>query len=161
MPKIIESENPFYIRFNDMAAEVQHNSDFEIGKAEVIKEGKDASILVYGLMLKEAVKAAIILEEKGISTEVINMRTVKPMDEEKVLNALENKKLTVVVEDHFEFGGLYSQIALLMAKKRITSNILPINLKDRFFKPAMLDDILEFEKFRGIDIAEQIIKELN
>lgn len=160
MPMIIESDKPFYIRFNDSEPVVKHNKDFEIGKAERVRNGTDASILVYGILLKEAIKAADIIEKKGISTEVINMRTIKPLDEEVVLNSLENRKITVTLEDHFEFGGLYHQIALLVTKNRLIANILPINLKDKFFKPAMMDDILKYEKFRGEDIAEKILNEL-
>jgi transketolase len=160
MPKVIESESPFYIRFNDSPAIIEHKKDFQIGKAEIIKEGSDVSILVYGILLKEAIKASQILENNGVSAEVVNMRTVKPLDEEMILNSLQNKKLTVTFEDHFEFGGLYHQIALLVTKNRLKSNILPINLKDRFFKPAMMEDILQYEGFRGEDVANKILSEL-
>lgn len=161
MEEIIYSPNPFYIRFNDTPASVQHIEKFEIGKAEELKSGKDVALIVYGFMLEETYRAAETLEKQGYSVSLINVRTVKPLDNEKVINAIESTKLTLVIEDHLEFGGLYHQIALLMAENRITANILGYNLKKRYFKPAMLNDILTYEKFTAKDIAEKVIYELN
>lgn len=159
--EIIYSPNPFYIRFNDIPAAVLHTEKFEIGKAEMLKSGRDVALIVYGFMLSETYKAAEILENQGYTVSLINVRTVKPLDTEKVIDAIQSTKLTLVIEDHLEFGGLYHQIALLMTEKRMTANIFGYNLKTRYFKPAMLNDILTYEKFTANDIAEKVINELN
>lgn len=160
LKEVINSPNPFYIRFNDLPAAVSHNTPFEIGKAEQFGSGNDVAIVTYGVLLREAVKAAEILESRGVSTRVINLRTVKPMDEEAVIKAARETKLMVTLEDHFEFGGAYSMIAKLLFENKILTDIIPFNLKDKWFKPVALDEIIEFEGFRGTDIAEKVLSKL-
>lgn len=161
MPEIINSANPFYIRYNDSPSIMNHFEKFEIGKAEKLKNGNDVSLISYGLMLNEAYKSAEFLENQGYSVDLINVRTIKPLDIETVLESILKSKLALIIEDHLQFGSLFHQISLILTIKRIQANIFGYNLKDRFFKPAMLQDILEFEKFRAEDISEFVINELN
>ncbi len=156
LPKVFASDSPFYIRYNNLKPEVEHKKDFEIGKAEVISEGKDVTILVYGFLLREALKAKKILEEKGRSIGIINLRTVKPIDEEAILNAVKNSNMLVTLEDHFITGGLYSIVGELFLKEKVSADVLPIALKDKWFKPALLNDVLEHEGFTGEKIAKRI-----
>ena len=156
LPKVFASESPFYIRYNNLKPEIQHKKDFEIGKAEVLAEGKDATILVYGFLLREALKAKTILEDKGHSVGIINLRTVKPIDEEAILNSAKNSNMLVTLEDHFITGGLYSIVGELFLKNKVTADVLPIALENKWFKPALLNDVLEYEGFTGEKIAERI-----
>jgi len=155
--KILESESPFYIRYNNIKPTIDHSNNFEIGKAEIISEGKDVTILVYGILLKQAIAAMEILEEKNLSVGIINLRTVKPIDEEAIKNAAKNSKLIVTLEDHFLTGGLFSIVAEIFLKNKIVCDVLPFALNDKWFKPALLNDVLEYEGFTGEKISQRIL----
>ncbi len=154
--KVLESPNPFYIRHNPLPAVIEHDPSFEIGKAEVISDGTDVSILVYGMLFRQAYEARSLLEAEGISVRLINLRTVKPIDERAVLCAARETRLVVTLEDHFLTGGLTSIVSELLLHHRMAANVLPIALPDRWFRPALLDDVLEHEGFTGLQIAEGI-----
>ncbi len=153
---VIESPTPFYIRHNALPAAVTHSGEFQIGKAEILSEGDEIAILTYGFMLREAAKAAEILKESGRSVRLINLRTLKPIDEEAILAAARETRLVVTVEDHFLTGGLYSILAELLLKHGTTARVLPIALEERWFRPALLHDVLAYERFDGPSLAERI-----
>ncbi|MEO8210240.1 MAG: transketolase C-terminal domain-containing protein [bacterium] len=157
LKQILESPKPIYIRYNNLKAVVKHTTDFEIGKAEVISEGKDVTILVYGILFKQAVEAREILEKKGLSVGLINLRTLKPIDEKAILEASKSSELLVTLEDHFVTGGLFSIVAEIFLRNKIMCDVLPIALNDKWFKPALLQDVLEYEGFTGEKIAEKIL----
>ncbi|MEO6694348.1 MAG: transketolase C-terminal domain-containing protein, partial [Ignavibacteria bacterium] len=75
LSKVLESDSPFYIRYNNLKPAISHSKEFEIGKAEIISEGKDVTILVYGILFKQAIEAKEILEKYGKSVGLINLRT--------------------------------------------------------------------------------------
>jgi len=158
LTEVLKSNSPFYIRYNNLKPAVRHSKDFEIGKAEIISEGKDVTILVYGILLKQALEAKKILGAKGISTGIINMRCLKPIDEDAILNAAKNSDILVTLEDHFLTGGLYSILAEIFLKNEITKKVIPFALDNRWFKPALLNDVLEYEGFTGEKIADRILK---
>jgi transketolase len=157
--KILLTDKPFYIRYNASTPIVEHNSDFEIGKAEIFGNG-DIVILTYGFIFTEAYKAALILTSKGYDVKIINLRTVKPIDEAAILSSLKNSKLVITVEDHFAIGGLASIIAEISLSKGISINHLGINLKDNWFKPCLINDLLDYEGFSAQKIAEKILTKL-
>lgn len=101
-------EGPVYLRFGRLAVPVFHNDDykFEIGKGEVVKEGKDVTIIANGLMVAEAIEAGKVLAEKGIDAEIINIATIKPLDEELVIASAKKTGKVVTVEEHSVIGGL-------------------------------------------------------
>ncbi len=160
LEQILESSQPFYIRYTNLPPAVTHSRDFAISEAELISEGSDVCILVYGTLLREAISAASILAEHGISTRILNMRTLKPIDSDAILGSVNWCELTVTLEDHFLIGGLYSIVAEVLLKHKITADVLPIALENRWFKPALLPDVLEYEGFTGRAIAMKIIHEL-
>lgn len=150
------SDKPAYIRLVTKKTHYAH-TPFKRGKAEVISIGKDINILVYGFLFGEAMKARQLLEEMGYSTGLINMRSLKPVDEEIIMQLATSGTLLVTVEDHFITGGLYSIIAEILLKYRQTAPVLPIAMKDKWFRPALLEDVLEYEGFTGKQIAEKIV----
>jgi transketolase len=156
MEKIIMNDSPFYIRYTNQKSVIAHDKNFEIGKAEVISEGSDITFLVYGILFNEAYKAKEILDKDGYSVGLINLRTVKPIDEEAVLKAVKNSKLIVTVEDHFLTGGLFTILAEILLRKKLTAEVLPIALEDKWFKPVLFGDVLEHEGFTGKQIAERV-----
>ncbi len=154
--KILEHPAPFYIRYLNLPS-IVHHGEFEVGKAEAFGDGKDVAILVYGMLFAQAYKAKQILESKGLSIRLINMRSLKPVDEEIILTALDECNLIVTVEDHFITGGLYTILAEVLLKNRKTANVLPLALMNTWFKPALLNDVLDYEGFTGEKISEKIL----
>lgn len=85
------------------------------------------------------------------------MRTLKPIDEEAILRAADETRLLVTIEDHFLTGGLYSIVAETFLKHHTSANVIPFALNDRWFKPALLEDVLKFEGFTGEQIAASVM----
>lgn len=163
LPKIIEDRAPFYIRYTDLKPRIKHSENFEVGKAEIISEGNDITILVYGILFNQALEAKEYLEKEGYSVRLINLRTVKPIDEEAILKAVMNTKFIVTIEDHLLTGGLYSIIGELCLKYKIICDVIPFALESKWFKPLLLKDVLEYEEFTGKQIAGKVnnyIKEI-
>jgi transketolase len=160
LKEVFTHPSPFYIRYNNMRSSVVHDKNFRIGKAEIISEGKDVTILTYGILLKQAVEAANILRSEGKSAGVINLRTLKPIDEELLKITCSTNTLIVTLEDHFLTGGLYSILSEHLVKENLSCNVLPISLGNKWFKPALLPDVLEYEGFTAEKIVGKINKEL-
>lgn len=158
LPAILEHPDPFYIRYNAMKPVVEHSTSFEIGVAERLNEGEDITILTYGFLLREAMSACRILEEQGISVRVVNMRTLKPVDETAILRAVEDTSLVVTLEDHFQTGGLYSIVAETLLKNQMRGNVLPLALNEQWFTPGLLNDVLRMHGFTGEAIAETVLR---
>ncbi|MDO8550871.1 MAG: transketolase C-terminal domain-containing protein, partial [Ignavibacteria bacterium] len=156
LEKVIESPNPFYIRYNNMHSSVEHEQEFEIGKAEIVFEGRDVIILTYGILLKQAVEAAEILKLEGKSVGVINLRTLKPIDRELLIKTCKDSFLVVTLEDHFITGGLFSILSEILVEEEIICKVLPIALNNKWFIPTLLPDVLEYEGFTGESISEKI-----
>jgi transketolase len=155
IPKVLSSKSPFYIRFNTLPSHVVH-SKFEIGLAEVFGKGTSVAILVYGTLFNQAFIAKDILESRGLSVRLLNMRTLKPIDEDEILKAVDECDMIVTVEDHFLTGGLYSILCELLVRSKRTANVVPFGLKERWFKPALLEDVLNHEGFSGKQLAARI-----
>lgn len=155
LPLIWSEKSPSYTRINTRKTGYEHQP-FEWGKAEVIAEGTDVTILTYGLMFEQALVAVEILKSEGLSVGLINMRSLKPVDEQAILSATKSN-LVVTLEDHFLTGGLYTIVAEVLLKHRKTANVLPIALNNRWFKAGLLPDVLQHEGFTGKQVAEKIL----
>lgn len=158
LESIWDSPHPCYLRVNPRPAVIKHTQPFEIGKAEILATGKDVTILVYGFLLEEVLKAKEILEKTGLSIGLINMRSLKPIDEDCILDLVDKTNKIVTVEDHFITGGLYSKVCEILARNQKICPIQSISMNNRWFKPGLLSEVLEFEGFTGAQIAQQIIK---
>ncbi len=159
LEKVLLSESPYYIRYNNRKPEYKHNENFEEGKAEIIEVGKDINILTYGALFNEAYNAYKRLKDSGYNAGLINMRTLKPADENIIIDSLTNCSLTVSIEDHFLKGGLYSIIAETALKHNVMGKVIPFAFDEKWFKPALLNDVLEHEKLTPEAISERIINE--
>jgi transketolase len=106
------------------------------------------------------VDAALRLAGQGISARVLNLRSLVPLDEEAVLRATAETRLVVTIEDHFATGGLATMLAELLMRRRRIARVLPIALENRWFRPALLNDVLATEGFTGAALAARIAKEL-
>ena len=143
-----EHDGPVYLRFGRLASPVIFDSEsykFEIGKGQVVTEGTDVTIIATGLMVGNSMKAAKILEEKGIKVKVINMATIKPLDEELVIAAAKETGKVVTVEEHSVIGGLGSAVCDVLSEKCPTP-VLKVGVNDVFgHSGPALDLIEEFE----------------
>lgn len=114
---IADYEGPVYLRFGRPVWPIFTNeSDFVIGKAQRFSEGADVSVFACGHLVWKAIEAAKILAEKGISVDLFNIHTIKPLDEEAVINSLRKTKCAVTAEEHNIIGGLGDSIAQAAAK---------------------------------------------
>ncbi len=115
---ISELEGPVYLRFGRPTVPNFTPADqkFEIGKAVMLNEGTDVTIIATGHLVWKAILAGHILAEKGISAEIINIHTIKPLDEEAVLASVRKTKCVVSAEEHNRYGGLGDSIAQVLSK---------------------------------------------
>jgi len=155
LPLLLGDPGPVYIRFNARPASVAH-SDFALGRAEVLREGTDVALLVYGTLVAEAVETARLLSETGLSVRLVNMRTLAPADGEVLLESVFRARLVVTLEDHFATGGLASILAETLLAHGVTVRHLPFSLGRRWFRPALFRDVLSVEGFRPEQLAERI-----
>ena len=128
-----EYVGPVYIRFGRAAVPVIHEEGygFQIGKGEVLAEGTDVAIIANGLLGAEALEAAKVLAEAGISARVINMATIKPLDEELVLKAAQECGKIITCEEHSIIGGLGEAVCGLLSEKCPTP-VRRIGVNDEF-----------------------------
>lgn len=160
LKEVISVNLPCYIRLNHLPTPIIHSKQFGIGKAELVFESSRCcriTILTYGTLFLESYKACNILNGCGISTRLINMRFIQPIDEDIILKSCMDSDIFVTVEDHFIVGGLYSAICELFVRFNIKKRLYPIGLKNKWFKPALLSDIKRYEQLSSEDIAQQII----
>jgi len=126
-------EGPVYMRFGRAAVPVIHEEGmkFEIGKGEVLREGKDVAIIANGLMVAEALTAAEELKDAGIEATVINMATIKPLDEELVLAAAKKCGKVITCEEHSVIGGLGEAVCAVLSEK-LPTPVKRIGVNDEF-----------------------------
>ena len=145
-------DGPVYLRFGRLAVPVINDKPdykFEIGKGIVLREGKDVTIFATGLCVNEALQAAEKLAADGIDAKVINIHTIKPLDEELVVKAAKETGKVVTVEEHSVIGGLGGAVAEVLAEKAPTK-MLRIGINDVFGESGPAVKLLE--KY-GIDAA--------
>ncbi len=137
-------EGPVYIRFGRLAVPVFHDESyqFEIGKGEVVKEGKDVSIVATGLMVAEAIDAAKVLAEDGIDAEIINIATIKPLDEELIIASAKKTGKVITVEEHNIIGGLGEAVAACLSENCPTP-VKRIGVNDVFGHSGPAKDLLK------------------
>ena len=128
-----EMEGPVYLRFGRLAIPVFHEEgfNFQIGKGEVLRDGTDVAIIANGLLTYEAIQAGEQLAEMGINAMVINMATVKPLDEELVLEAAKKCGKVITCEEHSVIGGLGEAVCSLLSEK-LPTPVRRIGVNDEF-----------------------------
>ena len=154
-----EMEGPVYMRFGRAATPVFHSEDyhFEIGRGEVLQDGTDAAIIATGIMVPEAIEAGRALAAQGVSVRVINMATIKPLDEELVLKAARERGKLVTVEEHSVIGGLGEAVASTLLGK-VDCKFDRIGIQDQFGTSGKAKAVLEEYGLTAPQIAERIKK---
>ena len=141
-----EHDGPVYMRFSRYGASVIHDPDsftFEIGKGEVLREGTDVDLIANGLLVAEALEAANLLAEQGISARVIDMATIKPLDEELVLKAAKECGRIVTCEEHSVIGGLGEAVCAVIAQHGLACPVERIGVNDEFGHSGPAGALLE------------------
>ena len=116
---IADYEGPVYLRFGRPKVPnfTPENQTFKIGKALILEEGRDVSIFATGHLVWESLEAKKTLNKKGISAEIINIHTIKPLDEQKIIESVQKTGCVVTAEEHMILGGLGESIAQLLSRK--------------------------------------------
>ena len=129
-----EHEGPVYLRFGRLAIPVFNDAetyDFQLGKGIILREGKDCTIIATGLCVSESLAAADILAEYGVEAQVINIHTIKPLDEELIISTAQKTKRIFTVEEHSVIGGLGSAVADVLSENCPTK-LTKLGIKDKY-----------------------------
>ncbi|MBD5462349.1 MAG: transketolase family protein [Lachnospiraceae bacterium] len=153
-----EHEGPVYMRFGRAACPVINDREdyhFEIGKGTILREGTDLTIVATGICVGNALEAAAMLEEEGISAEVINICTIKPLDEELIISSARKTGKVVTAEEHSVIGGLGSAVCDALCSAYPVP-VKKIGMQDVFGESGSAAALVEKYKLDGKGIYEQI-----
>ena len=151
----LELDGPVYMRFGRLAVPVifDESYDFEIGKGVELKEGNDVTIVATGLMVNEALQAYDILKAEGINARIINIHTIKPLDEEIILKAAKETGAIVTAEEHSVIGGLGSAVCDVVSAN-CPVPVLKLGVNDVFGHSGPAPKLLDEFGLRAANIAE-------
>ena len=159
---IAEHKGPVYLRFGRPKVPnfTDPNKKFIIGKADILSEGSDVTILATGHLVWKAIEAGRILAEKNISAEIINIHTIKPLDEDAVLKSISKTKCVVTAEEHMMNGGLGDSVAQLIARKHLVP-LEMVAVNDKFGESGQGEELMTKYHINTPDVvaaAERVIK---
>ena len=158
-----EIDTPVYIRLSggqNIPVVYEQDFEYQIGKAIKLKEGKDIAIIATGLMVHESLLAAELLEKRGIHCSVIDMHTIKPLDEEILDDVFSTFELIVTVEEHNVIGGLGSAVAEYKGSRKNAPRQVFIGVKDQYLKLGTQRYIWQQYGLTAEQIANKIISEI-
>lgn len=151
------TKGPFFIRLCRPKTPVVHPTDyqFRIGKAVVLRPGKDATLIAIGVMVSPALKAAEMLASNGIDCRVLNSSTIKPIDETAIIQAAKETGAVVTAEDHLEHGGLASAVTRVLLEN-CPVPFSAVALKDTYGKSGKPDELLKKYGLTAEDLAREV-----
>ena len=152
-----EMDGPVYLRFGRLAAPVINKEDyqFEIGKGVMMREGSDVTIVATGLMVSNVLEAAEKLADDGINAEVINIHTIKPLDEDMIIESAKKTGRVITVEEHSVIGGLGSAVCDALCEKCPTP-VTKLGVNDMFGHSGPALELLKEFKLDGDGIYSQV-----
>ncbi|MEI6507042.1 MAG: transketolase family protein [Bacteroidota bacterium] len=152
---------PVYLRFGRPAVAnfTDANAPFEIGKALLLSEGTDVSIFATGHLVWKAIEAGHILAEKGISAEIINIHTIKPLDEKAVMDSVRKTRCVVTAEEHQMNGGLGDSICQLLARN-LPTPVEMVAVNDSFGESGTPDELMKKYHLDTPDVVDAVLKVL-
>ena len=157
-----EHEGPVYLRFGRMAIPVFNDAetyDFQLGKGIILREGKDCTIIATGLCVSESLSAADILAEHGVDAQVINIHTIKPIDEALIISAAQKTKRIFTVEEHSVIGGLGSAVADVLSENCPTK-LTKLGIKDKYGHSGSAKALLHEAGLDAEGIANSVLGNL-
>ena len=157
-----EYDGPVYLRFGRLAVDSIFDEDyqFEIGKGAMLSDGTDVTVIATGLLVGEAIKAGQMLAEEGISARIINMATIKPIDEEIILKAAKETGAIVTAEEHNILGGLGSAVAEVVCEQNPVP-VVRVGVRDVFGKSGPAKELLEVFGLTAKDIVDAAKKAIS
>lgn len=161
LPQIIDYKGPVYIRmFRKTTPDIfKEDEKFNLFNAKTIKEGTDVSIFCSGIMVAETLEANKILEEKGINAEIINIHTIKPIDEESIINSVHKTGAVVTVENHNVIGGLRSAVAEVLSEN-CPVPLRSVGIRDSFGQVGKMSYLKETYNMTAQDIVQAVMSVL-
>ena len=156
--EISKMKGPVYLRLCRLATPIIYNQHqkFEIGKMIQIGDGIDATIFATGVTVSEALKAKEILKTKGIDVRVIDVCTIKPIDNQMIIKCAKETKKIITIEDHNVIGGLGSAICEVLAQE-YPCKVIRIGIEDQFGKSGKAEELMEYYKINANSIVEKIM----
>lgn len=157
----VKYNKPFYIRFyRDKTPNfTDKNATFEFGKANILTDGDDVTLVANGLLVWEALKASEELKKEGISARVINMHTIKPIDEDILIKSAKETGLVITCEDHQKQGGLFSAVAeVLVQNEPVPMDYVAVN--DTFGESGTMEELMEKYQINAKAIINKVKKNL-
>jgi len=148
---------PFYIRLGrPKIPTIENKGEFKLGKAQTLTSGNDAAIIACGVMVSEALLAVKGLAQKGIKARLINMHTIRPLDNEIILKSARETKLIVVCEEHNVIGGLASAVQEVVAEN-LPKKVICLGIRNRFGQSGEPADLLKEYNLTGADIEKAVL----
>ena len=153
--EISKINGPVYLRLARLATPIiyDENQKFEIGKAITIGDGKDATVFAAGVTVYQALIAKEELEKQGINIRVVDMHTIKPIDEETIIKCAKDTKKLISIEDHSIIGGLGSAISEVLTKE-YPAKLIRLGIKDTFGKSGKAEELMEYFGITAKDIIK-------
>lgn len=157
LEQIAGENGPAYVRLGRLNIPVLYDEDakIELGKGNCVKDGSDVTVIACGLMVNEAMMAAEELEKEGISVRVIDMHTIKPIDEDIIVKAASETKAIITAEEHSVMGGLGSAVAEVVVKKCPTKMAM-VGVQDRFGQSGKPPLLMEEYNITASDIVKAV-----
>lgn len=158
---ISKINGPCYVRLGRSAVDTVNTEDyvFELGKGSVLRKGKDITIVATGMMVQQALLAANTLNEQGIEVNVINIHTIKPLDEALILEYAKQSKLIVTCEEHSKFGGLGSAVAETLSKNH-PMKLAMVAVNDTFGESGTPNALIEKYGLTAKDIVKTVLESI-
>ena len=155
--QVAAEEGPAYVRLGRLSVPVVYDEDTEIilGKAITVREGTDHTVIACGIMVNEAIQAAEKLAEDGISVRVLDMHTIKPLDEEAILKAAAETKSIITAEEHSVIGGLGAAVASVVSSK-CPARVTMVGVRDRFGQSGKPEELKKEYGLTAADIVKAV-----
>jgi len=151
-----ENDGPFYIRLGRLKVRtIENKKQFVLGKGYIVEEGKDLAIIASGIMVDLALRANESLKKENIEATIINMHTIKPLDEELIVEIAKKYKKILVCEEHQVIGGLYSSISEVLIRK-YPIKIERIGVENKFGQSGSIKELLEYYGLSADCIAKKV-----
>lgn len=158
---ISKINGPCYVRLGRSAVDTVNTEDyvFELGKGSVLRKGKDITLVATGMMVQQALLAANTLSEQGVEVNVINIHTIKPLDEALILEYAKQSKLIVTCEEHSKFGGLGSAVAETLSKNH-PMKLAMVAVNDTFGESGTPNALIEKYGLTAKDIVKTVLESI-
>lgn len=157
LKQVVDFEGPAYVRLGRAAVPVFYDetADIKLGKGNVLREGKDVTVIATGIMVAEAMEAASELAEEGVDVRVIDMHTIKPLDEDIIIKAAKETGKIVTAEEHSVIGGLGSAVAEVLCKK-CPARMEMVGQQDTYGESGKPDELKEKYGMTAAAIVEAV-----